>query len=103
MERIHHLEKRDDARSQVIALGTLACPECDAPVAPGERPLLPREPMECPVCAHGGAGRGFLSLARPTRPPPRPGAVRARRGSPPPGPWEHRGGNTPPPTGAKSP
>jgi hypothetical protein len=68
MERIHHLEKRDDTRSRIVALGTLACPECDAPVAPGERPLLPPEPLSCPVCAHGAAVRDFLSLASPTRP-----------------------------------
>jgi hypothetical protein len=68
MERIHHLEKRDDVRSQVIALGTLACPACDAPVAPGPLPLLPPDPLSCPVCDHGAAVRDFLSLASPTRP-----------------------------------
>ena len=68
MERIHHLEKRDDARSQVVALGTLACPECDAPVATGPLPLLPPDPLSCPVCAHGAAVRDFLSLDSPTRP-----------------------------------
>jgi hypothetical protein len=82
MERIHYLEKRDDARSQVVALGTLACPECDAPVAPGPKPLLPAEPLSCPVCAHGGAVRDFLSLRSPTRPAHVRVTIGARRGSP---------------------
>ena len=56
------------ARSSRLASGTLACPECDAPVAPGPRPLSPAEPLACPVCLHGGAVRDFLSLAPPTRP-----------------------------------
>jgi hypothetical protein len=68
MERIGHFEKGEDQRSQIVAHGTLACPECDAPVSPGDRPLAPREPLSCPVCAHGAAVRDFLSLAPPTRP-----------------------------------
>jgi hypothetical protein len=46
MERIGHFEKREDERSQIVAVGTLACPEC----------------------SHAGAVRDFLSLAPPTRP-----------------------------------
>jgi hypothetical protein len=68
MERVGHFEKRIERRSQVVALGTLACPACDAPVAPGERPLRPSEALRCPVCAHGAAVRDFLSLDQPTRP-----------------------------------
>jgi hypothetical protein len=68
MERIGHFEKREDRRSQVVALGTLACPECDAPVAPGPLPLAPHDDLTCPVCAYGAAFRDFLSLAPPTRP-----------------------------------
>jgi hypothetical protein len=68
MERIGHFEKREDERSQIVAVGTLACPECDAPVAPGPTPLAPHEPLSCPVCAHAGAVRDFLSLTPPTRP-----------------------------------
>ena len=67
MERVGHFEKRIERRSQVVALGTLACPACDAPVAPG-RPLRSPEPLSCPVCAHGAAVRDFLSLDQPTRP-----------------------------------
>jgi hypothetical protein len=61
-------EIREDSRSQVMAVGTLACPECDAPVAPGPVPLMPPDPMSCPVCAHGAPVRDFLSLGAPTRP-----------------------------------
>ena len=68
MERIGHLEKRPDARSQILAVGTLACPACDAPVAPGPRPLLPPDALSCPVCAHGAPVRDFLSLGTPARP-----------------------------------
>jgi hypothetical protein len=54
-------------RSSVLATGTLACPACDAPVAPA-RPMTPGEPLACPYCEHHGAVRDFLSLAPPTRP-----------------------------------
>ena len=60
-----HEERRADR--SVLANGTLACPACDAPVAlPG--PLSPIAPLACPLCAHAGAVRDFLSLASPTRP-----------------------------------
>jgi len=52
----------------VLALGTLACARCDAPVAPTERSMSPADPLECPYCAHRGTVRDFLSLAPPTRP-----------------------------------
>jgi len=61
-------EVREDARGQLLAVGTLACPACDAPVAPGELPLLPPDPLSCPVCSHAAAVRDFLSLSPPTRP-----------------------------------
>jgi hypothetical protein len=61
-------EERRATRSTVVATGTLACPECDAPVSPGGRALAPGEPMWCPVCSHAGAVRNFLSLASPARP-----------------------------------
>lgn len=59
---------RPSNRTNVVATGTLACPQCDAPVSPGGRPLAPGEPMRCPVCDHGGRVRDFLSLATPARP-----------------------------------
>jgi hypothetical protein len=55
-------------RSCVMATGTLACPGCDAPVAPGPVPMAPADPLFCPVCDHAGAVRDFLSLEPPTRP-----------------------------------
>jgi hypothetical protein len=59
---------RRDAHVGVMAHGTLACPQCDAPVAPGPRPLSPADPLACPLCLHLGPVRTFLSLAAPTRP-----------------------------------
>jgi hypothetical protein len=60
-------EYRYRARSTQLATGTLACPRCDAPVAPAG-PLSPAEWIACPFCAHAAPVREFLSLARPTRP-----------------------------------
>lgn len=60
-----HVEQR--LRSKIVAAATLACPQCDAPVAPGERPLTPAEPIQCPWCGEAGRVRDFLSLAKPTR------------------------------------
>jgi hypothetical protein len=60
-------EYRYRARSTRVAAGTLACPRCDAPIAPA-RPLSPAERIACPYCTHGGPVREFLSLERPTRP-----------------------------------
>jgi len=59
---------RWDARDGVVAIGTLACPECDAPVALGPRPASPADPVACPVCATAGALRDFLSFDAPARP-----------------------------------
>jgi hypothetical protein len=61
-------ELRLVTRSPTVATGTLACPHCDAPVAPGPGPLAPADHLACPYCAHAGAARDFLSLAAPTRP-----------------------------------
>jgi hypothetical protein len=65
-DRKHH-EIRP-ARSTILATGTLACPDCDAPVAPGPIPLRPADEVACPYCAHFGLVRDFLSLATPSRP-----------------------------------
>ena len=51
-----------------LASGTLACPRCDAPVAPGAGHLSPADPLGCPYCGHAAAVRDFLSLGEPTRP-----------------------------------
>lgn len=61
-----HEERR--STSTRLATATLACPACDAPVAPGADPLFPRDAMRCPVCDHGARVRDFLSLEVPTRP-----------------------------------
>lgn len=60
-------EVRKATRTWVLAEGTLACPGCDAPVAP-DGPLSPGDPISCPVCARAGRVRDFLSLEAPTRP-----------------------------------
>ena len=60
-------EERRVTRSSHLAVGTLACPACDAPVAPAG-PLSPAEPLACPYCDHAAAVRDFLSLGEPTRP-----------------------------------
>ena len=56
------------ARGSHVARGTLACPSCDAPVAPLARGMSPAEALGCPFCAHEAAVRDFLSLADPARP-----------------------------------
>jgi hypothetical protein len=68
-----------------LAHGTLACPGCDAPVAPPLRALAPAEPLGCGFCGRGGAVRDFLRLGAPVRPTKvtvrvRGAAVPSRRG-----------------------
>jgi hypothetical protein len=55
------------ARTRQLGVGTLACPECDAPVALAG-PVGPRDLILCPYCWHDAAVRDFLSLEAPTRP-----------------------------------
>jgi hypothetical protein len=54
--------------SSVLASGTLACPECDAPIAPPPSGLSPADPLGCGYCEHSAAVRDFLSLEPPVRP-----------------------------------
>jgi hypothetical protein len=61
-------EERRVARSSRLAIGTLACPSCDAPVFPAGGPLSPADPISCPFCRSAGAVRDFLSLSAPSRP-----------------------------------
>jgi hypothetical protein len=63
---MEHLEHRLGV-AQRVAVGTLACPQCDAPVALSG-PVAPADWIGCPFCLHTGATRDFLSLAAPTRP-----------------------------------
>lgn len=59
-----------DPRAGVVSTlgtGTLACPDCDAPVLiVGAR--RPQDALSCAYCGRAGALREFLSLAVPTRP-----------------------------------
>lgn len=61
-------EERRVTRSSQLAVGTLACPACDAPVSPGDAPLSPGSPLHCPFCGRSGAVRDFLTLGAPSRP-----------------------------------
>jgi hypothetical protein len=61
-------EERRVGRSSVLAVGTLACPACDAPVFAADRPLSPADAISCPYCARTGRVRDFLSLSSPARP-----------------------------------
>ena len=61
-------EQRRDARFSRIALGTLACPGCDAPVALVDGPASPADRIACPFCDLAGHVRDFLSLGAPARP-----------------------------------
>ena len=60
-------EVRYAERTSVLAVGTLACPLCDAPVVPAG-PATPRDVLLCPFCHHDAPLREFLSLGAPTRP-----------------------------------
>jgi hypothetical protein len=55
------------ARAGTLGVGTLACPECDAPVFIAGR-RRPHDPLSCGYCGRDGALREFLSLAAPSRP-----------------------------------
>ncbi|MCW2990570.1 MAG: hypothetical protein JWM73_1164 [Solirubrobacterales bacterium] len=66
-QRIEWLEQRP-SRTVHLAMGSLACPGCDAPVAPAAGTHAPSDPLGCPYCGLDGAVRDFLSLAQPTRP-----------------------------------
>jgi DNA-directed RNA polymerase subunit RPC12/RpoP len=50
-----------------LGTGTLACPECDAPVL-GIGRMAVTDALGCPYCGHAAVVRDFLSLAAPTRP-----------------------------------
>ena len=61
-------EDRRQGVREVLGIGTLACPDCDAPVGIGATALSPAAPITCPFCAHHAPLREFLSLTQPTRP-----------------------------------
>jgi hypothetical protein len=60
-------EKRRAGVWRQLAVGTLACPSCDAPVLPDGGMAMP-DPLSCGFCDHAGAVRDFLTLGEPTRP-----------------------------------
>jgi hypothetical protein len=61
-------ELRRSTRSSLLAVGTLACPVCDAPVALVRAYVSPADPLACPFCDHAASVRDFLSLTAPSRP-----------------------------------
>lgn len=62
---LREIRKSDTTRQ--MAVGTLACPDCDAPALPGPGPMSPADPLWCAFCGHDGRVRDFLSLGEPTR------------------------------------
>jgi hypothetical protein len=67
--RIGHHEERRATRPWHLATGSLACPECDAPVVLAAERARPADLLQCPFCDRAGALRDFLSLATPARVP----------------------------------
>jgi hypothetical protein len=69
LERVAGLRdiRRSDA-TRPMAVGTLACPDCDAPTLPEPRPMSPVDRLWCGFCGREGRVRDFLSLGEPTRP-----------------------------------
>jgi hypothetical protein len=67
--RIGHHEERRATRPWHLGTGTLACPDCDAPVILRGQRAGPADLMQCPFCDRAGAVRDFLSLAAPARAP----------------------------------
>jgi len=70
LERPHPVAGAHEHRRAVrgrLGTGTLACPECDAPVLGAGR-LSATDALGCPFCGHAAVVRDFLSLAQPARP-----------------------------------
>jgi hypothetical protein len=61
-------ERRRSVSAGWLCEATLACPSCDAPVAVGQRPLIPADELSCPYCDRQGSARDFLTLGAPSRP-----------------------------------
>jgi hypothetical protein len=68
IERLGGRHERRRQRSWQLATGTLACPDCDAPVLPSPGGMSPAAPISCGFCGEEGVVSEFLSLAEPTRP-----------------------------------
>ena len=65
MEHVH--PELRIAQRGMLGVGTLACPECDAPVFIAG-PRRPHDALSCGYCGRDGALREFLSLQPPSRP-----------------------------------
>jgi hypothetical protein len=65
--RLAYEEVRRNPRSDQLAVGTLACSHCDAPIDPGGASRLLTDLLACPFCSHQGPVRDFLTLGAPTR------------------------------------
>lgn len=63
-----HEQRRRAVQDGELAVGTLACPRCDAPVSLGGRAVTPAAELSCPFCDERGPLRRFLTLGAPTRP-----------------------------------
>ena len=62
---LREIRKADS--SMQMAVGTLACPDCDAPAFLGPQPRSPTHKLWCSFCGREGRVRDFLSLGEPTR------------------------------------
>ena len=60
-------EIRPTRSTNELAVATMACPDCDAPVMPGGR-VRPSDAATCPYCGTSGFVRDFLTLEDPARP-----------------------------------
>ena len=60
-------EIRPTRSTNELAVATMACPECDAPVMPAGR-VRPSDEATCPYCGTHGHVRDFLTLEDPARP-----------------------------------
>jgi len=60
-------ELRPSRSTSELAVATMACPECDAPVMPAGR-VRPSDLASCPFCGGHGPVRDFLTLEDPARP-----------------------------------
>jgi hypothetical protein len=60
-------EFRPSRSTSELAVATMACPSCDAPVMPVGR-VRPNDLAECPFCSCSGPVRDFLTLEDPARP-----------------------------------
>jgi len=60
-------EIRPTRGASELAVATMACPDCDAPVMPHGR-VRPSDAATCPYCGTAGFVRDFLTLEDPARP-----------------------------------